>query len=114
MSVHKSRKLAMAETREALIQAGLAEFAERGFDAPSLDKICARAGFTRGAFYVHFENREDFLVAVMESRLGAFLRRGHRNRRHRDGPRAHGEPVRRSPSSPSTQTRGRDGCRRDG
>ncbi len=73
MAVHKSRKLAMAETREALILAGLAEFAEHGFDAPSLDQICARAGFTRGAFYVHFENREDFLVAVMESRLGAFF-----------------------------------------
>jgi AcrR family transcriptional regulator len=73
MAVHKSRKLAMLETREALILAGLSEFAERGFDAPSLDQICARAGFTRGAFYVHFKNREDFLVAVMESRLGAFF-----------------------------------------
>jgi AcrR family transcriptional regulator len=73
MTGPKSRKLAMAETREALILAGLAEFAERGFDAPSLDQICARAGFTRGAFYVHFKNREDFLVAVMESRLGAFF-----------------------------------------
>jgi len=63
----------MAETREALIFAGLAEFVEHGFDSPSLDRICSRAGFTRGAFYVHFDNREDFIVAVMESRLSAFL-----------------------------------------
>ena len=63
----------MAQTREALILAGLAEFVEHGFDSPSLDRICSRAGFTRGAFYVHFENREDFIVAVMEARLGAFL-----------------------------------------
>jgi len=69
----KSRKHAMAETREALILAGLAEFVEHGFDSPSLDRICSRAGFTRGAFYVHFENREDFIVAVMEARLSAFL-----------------------------------------
>ena len=73
MAAQKSRKFAMAETREALILAGLAEFVEHGFDSPSLDRICSRAGFTRGAFYVHFENREDFIVAVMEARLGAFL-----------------------------------------
>jgi AcrR family transcriptional regulator len=73
MAARKSRKIAMAETRQALIVAGLAEFAEHGLDAPSLDKICARAGFTRGAFYVHFKDREDFIVAVMEWRLGAFI-----------------------------------------
>jgi AcrR family transcriptional regulator len=73
MAASKSRKVAMAETRQALILAGLAEFAEHGLDAPSLDKICARAGFTRGAFYVHFKDREDFIVAVMEWRLGAFF-----------------------------------------
>jgi AcrR family transcriptional regulator len=39
---------------------------ERGLDAPSLDEICDRAGYTRGAFYVHFRDREDFLVAVMD------------------------------------------------
>jgi len=72
-SSHTSRETAKAETREALLQAGLAEIAERGIDAPSLDAICARAGYTRGAFYVHFRDREDFLVAAMERTLGAFL-----------------------------------------
>ena len=46
---------------------------ERGIDAPSLDAICARAGHTRGAFYVHFRDREDFLIAVMERIIGPFL-----------------------------------------
>jgi TetR/AcrR family transcriptional regulator, transcriptional repressor for nem operon len=57
----------MAETREALLRAGAELFAARGLDAPSLDDICAAAGKTRGAFYVHFEDRDAFLVAVMES-----------------------------------------------
>jgi len=35
-------------------------------DTPSLDDICDRAGFTRGAFYVHFADREALLVAVMD------------------------------------------------
>jgi TetR/AcrR family transcriptional repressor of nem operon len=69
----RTREEAKRDTRVALIQAGLAEFAERGLDTPSLDAICARAGYTRGAFYVHFRNREDFIVAVMESVLGGFL-----------------------------------------
>jgi len=69
----RQRDAAKQETRAALIQAGLQEFFERGFDAPSLDAICARAGYTRGAFYVHFEDREDFFVAVMDSVLGGFL-----------------------------------------
>lgn len=54
------------ETREALISAGAKLFGERGLDAPSLDDICARAGRTRGAFYVHFADRDAFLEAVME------------------------------------------------
>jgi TetR/AcrR family transcriptional repressor of nem operon len=68
-----SRDAAKGETREALVTAALAEFAARGLDAPSLDAICARAGFTRGAFYVHFRDRDDLVVAAMERVLGAFL-----------------------------------------
>lgn len=60
------RTEAMAETREKLIAAGAELFAKEGLDGPSLDAICDRAGFTRGAFYVHFRDRDDFLVAVME------------------------------------------------
>jgi len=62
-----------AETREALIDAAAAAFGARGLDAPSLDAICARAGFTRGAFYVHFRDREDLVAAVMQRALGGFL-----------------------------------------
>lgn len=69
----KGRAAAKQETREALIAAALAEFAAHGLDVPSLDAICARAGYTRGAFYVHFRDRDDLLVAVMERLLGTFL-----------------------------------------
>ncbi|HLK10253.1 MAG TPA: TetR/AcrR family transcriptional regulator [Candidatus Binatia bacterium] len=69
----RSRDDSKRETREALVQAGIAEFAEHGLDTPSLDAICARAGYTRGAFYVHFRDRDAFLVAVMERVLGRFF-----------------------------------------
>src|SRR5262249_23545566 len=65
----KSGRRSLAEkeaTRHALIASGMALFAKYGLDAPSLDDICAHAGYTRGAFYVHFEDRDDFLGAVMD------------------------------------------------
>lgn len=69
----RRRAEAKQETREALIAAALAEFAEHGLDAPSLDAISARAGYTRGAFYVHFRDRADLLVAVVEHALTVFM-----------------------------------------
>lgn len=67
------RATSKEETREALIRAGTELFGEQGLDAPSLDGICERAGFTRGAFYVHFKDRDDFLVAVMDRVGSEFL-----------------------------------------
>ena len=67
------RGAAKDETRRALIAAGLAEFTEHGLDLPSLDAICSRAGYTRGAFYVHVRDRDDFLVAVMEDVIGTVI-----------------------------------------
>lgn len=69
----RSRDVSKQETREALIAAGIAAFREEGLDAPSLDSICARAGYTRGAFYVHFKDRDDFLIAVMSYVVQGFL-----------------------------------------
>jgi len=60
-------------TREALLYAALEEFAEHGLDGPSLDQICARAGKTRGAFYVHFADREALIIAVVERILAEYL-----------------------------------------
>jgi AcrR family transcriptional regulator len=71
--VRRSRAESKEATRQALLRAGLEELVEHGLDVPSLDAICARAGFTRGAFYVHFKDREDFFVAVMDWALSGIL-----------------------------------------
>lgn len=68
-----SRGARKEETRRALVDAALEEFSARGLDLPSLDDICARAGYTRGAFYVHFRDRDELLAAAMERLLGGFL-----------------------------------------
>lgn len=69
----RPRDVSKQETREALIAAGIDAFREEGLDAPSLDSICARAGYTRGAFYVHFKDRDDFLIAVMSTVVEGFM-----------------------------------------
>lgn len=62
------------DTRNALIEAAVDLCFTEGIEGPSLDAICAAAGCTRGAFYVHFKTREDIIVAAMEHTLGEFLR----------------------------------------
>jgi len=67
------REKAKERTREALVDAAVACFSEAGLEAPSLDAICERAGCTRGAFYVHFADRDELIVAAMQRRRGSVL-----------------------------------------
>jgi AcrR family transcriptional regulator len=62
-------------TRTALIDAGADVFAKRGFHAASLEEIAETAGFTRGAIYKNFENKEELFFAVIERRIDAQLSR---------------------------------------
>lgn len=61
----RSRAAAKEASRAALIAAASELFAAKGLDV-SLDEVCARAGYTRGAFYVHFKDRDELMVAVMD------------------------------------------------
>ena len=69
----RTRAEAREQSRIALLRAGIELVARDGIDGPSLDAICARAGYTRGAFYGHFADRDDFLVAVMDEVGRRFL-----------------------------------------
>jgi AcrR family transcriptional regulator len=62
-------------TRSALVDSAAELFAERGFHAASLDDIAERAGFTRGAIYSNFENKEELFFAVLEQRVNTALQR---------------------------------------
>jgi AcrR family transcriptional regulator len=53
-------------TRDTLLDAAALVFARRGFHGASLDEIAETAGFTRGAIYKHFTDKEDLLFAVWD------------------------------------------------
>ncbi|MBA8815333.1 AcrR family transcriptional regulator [Microbacterium halimionae] len=66
-------------TRQRLLDAAQQVFAESGFDAASVEDVCERAGFTRGAFYSNFESKEGLFLALVDrvsgERLDAVRRR---------------------------------------
>src|SRR5271170_3177448 len=55
-----------AATRQKLLAASKRIFAQDGFEAARLEDIAAGAGYTRGAFYAHFESKEDIFFALLE------------------------------------------------
>lgn len=59
-----------AQTRERLIDAATSLFAEKGVLGASVEEICDRAEFTRGAFYSNFADKDELCLAVL-NRLAA-------------------------------------------
>lgn len=57
-----------AATRDRLVEAAAAVFAEQGFGATAVEDVCARAGFTRGAFYSNFASLTEVFVELYRRR----------------------------------------------
>ncbi|WP_431074176.1 TetR/AcrR family transcriptional regulator [Microbacterium phyllosphaerae] len=62
-------------TRARLLDAAAQVFAEVGLDGASVEAVCERAGFTRGAFYSNFESKDELFLmlagSVAEQRVNA-------------------------------------------
>lgn len=59
-----------------LLRAAEAVFVERGLERARVEEITARAGKSKGSFYLHFESKEEAfrqLVESMVARLAAFI-----------------------------------------
>jgi AcrR family transcriptional regulator len=51
-------------TRDRVLEAASEVFAERGFHGATVEDICERAGFTRGAFYSNFSSKDDLVLEL--------------------------------------------------
>jgi AcrR family transcriptional regulator len=56
-----------ADTRERLLQAAAAVFAERGYDGTRVADIAAAAGVSNGALYAHFDSKAELLVQALRT-----------------------------------------------
>jgi TetR/AcrR family transcriptional repressor of nem operon len=54
-------------TRRKLIEANTSLILRQGFNATTVDEICAEAGLTKGSFFYHFENKDDIGQAVVKT-----------------------------------------------
>lgn len=61
------------QTYHRMLESGFEVFCEQGYAATTLEDITSRAGYTKGAFYVHFKNKEDFFFQLMRHQ-GFFFR----------------------------------------
>jgi AcrR family transcriptional regulator len=58
---------ALDPTRDRLIEAAAAVFAEKGYDGAGVQEIARRAGFTTGAIYGRFRGKAELLLAAIEA-----------------------------------------------
>jgi AcrR family transcriptional regulator len=62
-----------AETRNRLLTAAFEVFAEEGFGRATVERVCEKAGFTRGAFYSNFTSLDELFLAIWEQRSEAMI-----------------------------------------
>ncbi|MGY2033320.1 TetR family transcriptional regulator [Nocardia gipuzkoensis] len=60
-----TRAESMQRTRNMLLTAAEEVFAEKGFAQASLEDIADRAGYSRGAVYANFTNKEDLFLSLL-------------------------------------------------
>ena len=54
------------KTHEAILESAMMHFAQEGFQRASIRQVCRDAGVTNGAFYAHFDSKDDMFRALVE------------------------------------------------
>jgi len=66
------RKRSPDQTRRAILEAAIHEFAARGYAGGRTDAIAAAAGINKRMLYHYFGSKEGLYAAVLQERLGAY------------------------------------------
>lgn len=62
------------QKREHIMRNALELFAEKGFDATSINMIASRAKISKGLIYNYFESKEDLIIVIIHDGFDTFLR----------------------------------------
>ena len=71
-----SRRDRQRQTREAIVFAARAAFAEDGYHGARLDQIARAAGFSKGAVYSNFAGKAELFLAVLDKNIEDSMTRG--------------------------------------
>ena len=58
-----------SEEKQKIIDAALDEFADKDFEAASLNSIIAKAGISKGSMYHYFDNKEDLYLYLINKTM---------------------------------------------
>ncbi|MCR5473569.1 MAG: TetR/AcrR family transcriptional regulator [Lachnospiraceae bacterium] len=53
------------QTHEKIVESAIAHFKDKGYSGASIRQICKDAGVTNGAFYAHFDSKEDLFSSIV-------------------------------------------------
>lgn len=65
--------MAPSTRKQAILDAALTVFAERGFEAARLDDIAARAGVAKGTLYLYFKDKETLFEELLRGAVSPIL-----------------------------------------
>ncbi len=60
-----SHKIGSDNTKQRLLQAGLDQISQIGFDDLTIDDVCRKAEVAKGTFYNYFTSKEDFFIELI-------------------------------------------------
>jgi len=60
------------ETKSHILEAAVKQFSVNGYNKASVDSICEQAGVSKGAFYHHFQTKQDVFLALLDGWLQTF------------------------------------------
>jgi AcrR family transcriptional regulator len=70
-----TRREKQQRTRKSLLTAAVKLFCRHGLDGASIDEVADAAGYTKGAFYANFKNKEELFLVMLDERFASELER---------------------------------------
>ena len=64
-----TRREKQQRTRSSLLRAAAEVFCKRGLEGASIDEVTEQAGFTKGAFYANFRNKEELFLVMLDEKF---------------------------------------------
>lgn len=81
-----TRREKQEQTRGKLMRSAAKLFCRRGLEQASVDDIAQDAGYTKGAFYSNFKNKEELFLAMLDERFSDKIEQIERSLRTDEAP----------------------------